>query len=134
MILNTYLNKEEVQEKFKSSGEISVGEVDQKASLSQATVTGILERIEKQGLITRKKCQHDRRRVLVHITEKGKMILKQAPPLLQEASVEKFKHLPEWEQFMIQSALLRLVSIMDVKIIKVEPFLTKENIEINTKC
>ena len=103
--------------------EITAGEIAKAASLSQATVTGILERMEKRKLLTRQRSESDRRRIMVRITQEGKEILKNAPPIMQEAFVERFNNLKEWEQTMILSALQRLVVIMEAKAIEVAPFL-----------
>lgn len=105
------------------SGEISVGEVAKAISLSQGTVTGILERLEKRELVTRRRSDFDRRRVLVQATEAGKALMQTAPPLMQEAFVERFGALQDWEQSMVLSSLQRLVSIMDAKTIQAAPIL-----------
>jgi hypothetical protein len=42
---------------------------------------------------------------------------------MQEAFVERFSSLQDWEQTMILSALQRLVSIMDARAIDAAPFL-----------
>lgn len=100
------------------SGKITVGDIAQAVSLSQATVTGILERMENRGLLARERSNQDKRCIMVSITATGKEILRNAPPLMQEAFVEKFSCLQEWEQTMILSALQRLVAIMDAKSIQ----------------
>ena len=105
-------------------GELTAGEIAKAVSLSQATVTGILERMEKRGLLARQRSDRDKRRILVRITEAGRQILQEAPPLMQEAFVEKFSDLQTWEQTMILSALQRLVSIMDATTIQAAPFLS----------
>ena len=105
-------------------GELTAGEIAKAVSLSQATVTGILERMEKRGLLARQRSDRDKRRILVRITEAGRQILQEAPPLMQEAFVEKFSDLQAWEQTMILSALQRLVSIMDATTIQAAPFLS----------
>ena len=106
------------------SGEVTAGEIARAVSLSQATVTGILERLEKRGLLVRQRNERDRRRIMVSITEAGQKILATGPPLMQEAFVDKFSSLQEWEQTMILSALQRLVTIMDAKAIDAAPFLS----------
>jgi len=111
------------------SGEVSVGKVARAISLSQGTVTDIVERMEKRGLLIRRRSDYDRRRVLVHATESGKQLLEKAPPLMQESFVEQFNGLRDWEQAMILSSLQRLVSIMDAKDIKAAPILTTGLIE-----
>jgi DNA-binding MarR family transcriptional regulator len=105
------------------SVEISVGEVAKAISLSQGTVTGIVERLEKRELVNRRRSDSDRRRVLVQATETGKALMQTAPPLMQEAFVERFGALQDWEQAMILSALQRLVTIMDAKTIQAAPIL-----------
>lgn len=75
--------------------EISVGEVAKNVSLSQGTVTGILERMEKRELIVRQRSIQDKRRVMVQITESGKQLLATAPPVMQESFLEKFNQLQQ---------------------------------------
>ena len=103
--------------------ELTAGEIAKAVSLSQATVTGILERMEKRKLLNRQRSESDKRRIMVRITQEGEEILINAPPIMQEAFVERFDNLQEWEQTMILSALQRLVTIMEAKAIEVAPFL-----------
>jgi DNA-binding MarR family transcriptional regulator len=110
-------------------GEVNVGEIAQAVSLRQATVTGILERMEKRELILRRRSEHDKRRVMVSITASGKALLKEAPPLMQETFVERFYGLQEWEQNMILVSLQRLVSIMDAQTIRAAPFLASGTLD-----
>ena len=100
--------------------EISVGEVARNVSLSQGTVTGILERMEKRGLVVRQRGHQDKRRVLVRITGPGKKLLKNAPPVMEENFLKKFNQLQNWEKTMILSALQRLVVMMDARGLNVE--------------
>ena len=104
-------------------GEVTAGEIARAVSLSQATVTGILERMEKRGLLARQRSDSDKRRIMVRITPSGNHVLQAAPPLMQEAFIERFASLQDWEQTMILSALQRLVSIMDARAIQADPFL-----------
>lgn len=110
-------------------GEVSVGELSKAISLSQATVTGILERLAKRGLITRRRSDIDRRRVLVQATQECEALIKNAPPLMQEAFIKRFENLQDWEQMMILCSLQRLVSMMDAKSLAAAPFLTTEPID-----
>ena len=111
-----------ILQEISSLGEVTAGEIARAVSLSQATVTGVLDRMENRGLLARQRCDHDKRRIMVRITESGKQVLKDAPPLMQEAFVERFSSLQEWEQSMILSSIQRLVSIMDAKAIQAAPF------------
>ncbi|SDP77693.1 MarR family winged helix-turn-helix transcriptional regulator [Desulforhopalus singaporensis] len=104
-------------------GEISTGELAKAISLSQATVTGIIERLDKKGLITRNRSDRDRRKVMIGVTDKCLQILEKAPPPLQQSFVNAFHELQEWEQSMILSSLQRLVVMMDAKQLDAAPLL-----------
>jgi DNA-binding MarR family transcriptional regulator len=104
--------------------QITASDISKAISLSQATVTGVLDRLEKRGYIVRKRSNQDRRRTLVEITESGNHILETAPPLMQESFIKQFVELQSWEQHMILGSLHRLVSMMDAKQIVAAPLLT----------
>lgn len=105
-------------------GDMSTGELARSISLSQATVTGILERLEKKQLIIRERCDRDRRKIIISVTHKCIELLSQAPPPLQKSFVSSFHELENWEQLMILSSLQRLVALMDAKKIDAAPILT----------
>lgn len=111
------------------SEEITASDISKAISLSQATVTGVLDRLEKRGYIVRKRSDRDRRRTLVGITQLGNHILASAPPLMQESFTEQFGELQIWEQHMILSSLHRLVVMMDAKQLKAAPLLTTSAID-----
>lgn len=108
----------------KNAGNPTVGDLAKAISLSQATVTGVLERLESRGYIVRTKSASDRRKVLVSVTGAGMALLNGAPPLMQESFVEQFNALKDWEQTMILSSLQRLVSMMDARAISASAVLT----------
>jgi len=118
-----------ILQEISNLGEVTAGEIARAVSLSQATVTGILERMEKRGLLARQRSASDKRRIMVRITESGKTVLKEAPPLMQEAFIERFASLQDWEQNMILSALQRLVFIMDARTIQAGPFLATSTLD-----
>ena len=106
------------------SGEMSSGEIAASVSLSQATLTGITDRLEKRGLVTKTKSAVDRRRVVIRPTDACRRMLEKAPPPIQESFLERFDKLKDWEQSMILSSLQRLVQMFDAKHIDAEPVLT----------
>ncbi len=93
-------------------GPLTVSRLAGATSLSQGTVTNILMRLEKGGLVTRTRSQKDKRQVYIETTEKCGDLLASAPSPLHETFVERFGELEEWEQEMILSALKRLAAIM----------------------
>jgi DNA-binding MarR family transcriptional regulator len=121
-----------ILQEIAGAGEITASELAKAISLSQATVTGILERLEKRNLIARRRSTSDRRRVKVSATPNGRQLLEAAPPLMQESFLEQFDRLQNWEQHMILSTLQRLVAMMDAKQIKAAPILMSEPLEALT--
>lgn len=105
---------------------LSVTELARSISLSQATVTDVLNRLEKRGLIERTRDASDRRRVMIRITDECRAILSQAPSLLQEQFVERYSSLADWEQLMILSAIKRVVELMSASKIDAAPFLSTD--------
>lgn len=106
-----------VLREINAHGQVTAGEIAHAVSLSQATITGIFERLEKRGLITRQRSCDDRRRILVKPTREATKRLAGAPPLMQESFVDAFDKLQDWEKSMILSSLQRLVSLMDAQCI-----------------
>jgi len=103
--------------------ELTVGEIAKSISLGQATVTSILTRLEKKGLITRERSIVDKRKVYIKITQQTERLLKIAPPPLQETFIKQFNELKNWEQSMILCSLQRLVNMMEAKEIDAAPYL-----------
>jgi len=102
---------------------IAVGGLAKEIHLSQGTVTGILDRLEKRGLVVRTRGNQDRRSVLVELTEAGDKLVLEAPSLLQERFHQELSRLHEWEQTMILATLQRIASMMDAKEIEALPVL-----------
>ena len=113
-----------VLRELSAHGGVSVGELTRAIHLSQATVTGILDRLVKRGLVRRHRSDEDRRRVQVWVTDEAKQLLTDSPPLLQEEFTAQFGMLEDWEQTQILSAIQRVVSMMEAKHIEARPILT----------
>ncbi len=101
-----------------------VNEIASAVNLSQATVTGILDRLEKKQMIARVRSTVDRRKVLVSPTATAEAALANAPPLLQEHFTSSFANLPDWQQSQILSSLQRIVSLMEAGDVEAGPILT----------
>jgi DNA-binding MarR family transcriptional regulator len=102
----------------------TVGDLAHAVNLSQATVTGILDRLEKKGMIERRRSTEDRRKVIVTPTDAAGKALAGAPPLLQEHFTRNFALLPDWEQSQVLSSLQRIVALMEAADVEAGPILT----------
>ena len=101
----------------------TVGAVAIDVSLSQATVTTILNRLQARGLVRRTRGKTDRRRVRLHLTPKGSRLLDRAPAPLQEEFIEQFSALPDWEQHTIIASLARVADMMGAGALDAAPLL-----------
>lgn len=81
---------------------ITTGDLARNTSLTCATATGIVDRLEQRGLVKRERNGKDRRQVRLSLTEEGRLISERRPPLLQETFVEALKRLdtPVREQML----------------------------------
>ncbi|WP_036228431.1 MarR family winged helix-turn-helix transcriptional regulator [Marinobacterium jannaschii] len=103
---------------------LTAGELARKVSLSQATITDILKRLEQRGLVSRQRSDSDRRKVFVFSTQKAVEIVASAPPLLQDTFVDRLTQLRDWEQTLLLSSLQRVAELMDAETIDAAPLLT----------
>ena len=108
---------------IRARNDITIGELANVVSLSQATVTTILDRLEKRELVYRERSTKDKRKVHAHLTDTGVSILKDAPTPLQEHFTLQFNNLQQWEQMMIIAALQRIAHMMDAQQIDAAPVL-----------
>lgn len=108
---------------IRDSGQVTIGTIADKVSLSQATVTTILDRLELRKLVYRVRSTLDKRKVHAHLTEAGSEILARAPNPLQEDFIKKYQALAEWEQTMILASLQRVANMMDADHIDASPVL-----------
>ncbi len=103
---------------------LTTGELADRVSLSQATVTDILKRLEQRGLIERRRDTRDRRRVLVSVTQDGQQLVATAPPLLQERFLRRFEQLKDWERNLLIASIQRTAELMDAEELDVAPMLS----------
>ncbi|PUB86321.1 MAG: MarR family transcriptional regulator [gamma proteobacterium symbiont of Ctena orbiculata] len=116
------------------NGSLPAGELATQVSLSQGTVTDILNRLEKRGLIRRNRDTEDRRRVLVEATDAALTLLEQSPPLLQESFAERFSNLQDWEQTQLLASLQRIAAMMDAEDIDAAPVLSSGSVRATTQA
>jgi len=91
--------------------------------LTQATVTSLVDKLERAGLVTRRRDTEDRRRIWVELTDAGRRVLEESPDLLHDRFRERFVALADWEQAMIVAALERVSAMLDAESIDASPVL-----------
>lgn len=95
----------------------------QSISLTQATVSSLVDKLANRKLVTRRRDTEDRRRVWIEPTEAGRSLVAAAPDLLQARFQARFEALEDWEQAMIIAALERVSGLLDAGRLEAAPVL-----------
>ena len=98
-------------------------QISQRMGVSQATVTSLVDKLVRQGMVERQRSEKDRRQTNIVVTEKGAAAIVRAPDALQQRYVRKFEALEDWEQAMLVAALERVASMLDAEDIDASPVL-----------
>ncbi|MBN68205.1 MAG: MarR family transcriptional regulator [Gimesia sp.] len=111
---------------------ITVGALAKSIHLSQATLTGILSRLESRHLVSRSRRGADKRTVVVELTDEGQAMLKNAPSLLQDRFRRELLTLQQWEQTQMLATLQRIATMMDAEDIDASPVLSAGDVSSHT--
>lgn len=112
-----------VLKEIEKNSDRPISEIARTVSLSQATVTSILDRLEQQGFAMRHRSTKDKRKVNIELTLKAREILASRPSMLQETFSYEFDKLKDWEKNMLLASLQRLADMMDANEINSPPVL-----------
>lgn len=96
-------------------GSMAPGTLAKRISLSPATITGIVDRLEKRNIVTRERSTEDKRKVEIALTPEGRKLVKQMPPPLHESFSRRLEELSEEEQAEIDRVLARIVEMMEAQ-------------------
>lgn len=94
-------------------GDMTIGELSQKMHLACSTVTDLLDRMEKSGLIERIRSSQDRRVVKVHILRKGEEIILDVLKARREYLGTVLDHMSAEEVDQVDKALHLIADHMD---------------------
>ncbi len=70
---------------LESLGDMSLSDLSERIHAQNSTVTGIIDRMGREGLVTRARSTRDRRVVHIRLTDKGKRLARDVP--LQPAEI-----------------------------------------------
>lgn len=114
---------------IRAKGDMTVSELANHMSLSQATVTTIIDRLENKGYVFRERSTEDKRKVFTYLTDASLEVLKTSPAPLQDQFTKQFNDLQDWEKTMIISSLQRVAQMMDAQHIDASPVLDVGSID-----
>ena len=102
---------------------LKIGEVSKQTQLKHATITSLVDKLVARNLVTRRRCEEDRRRVWVRLLPAGQSAITSAPDLLQDTFQIRFEGLPDWHQAMRVSSLERVAALLDAEEMEAAPIL-----------
>ncbi|MCF6765830.1 MarR family transcriptional regulator [Thiotrichales bacterium 19S3-7] len=97
-----------------SEEKLTASDIAKLITLSPATITPIIDRLEKRNLLERIRLDKDKRKVFIIPTNSGRDLFNQSPTLMHEQFISKFDNLKKWEQLMILSSLERVATLIDL--------------------
>lgn len=112
-----------VLQSVRRHGRVKPSTIAKDILLSQATVTSIVDRLEKYELVTRERSATDRRVVEIVLTENGQQKLVESPELLQAGFLREYRKLDEWERTQLTASVQRVAAMMDADELDAAPIL-----------
>ena len=88
----------------------TVNELVKMVLVSQPTLSKTLDRLERDKLIIRKRDEQHRRKVYIHIAEKGVEVIEKLIPLANKYEQERFKHMKPEDKQKLKQLLQELIS------------------------
>jgi DNA-binding MarR family transcriptional regulator len=105
---------------------VMVSEIARRMYLHPATVVGILDRLEKQGLVARIRSTEDRRVVRVELTNRGRGLVSKSPEVAQGLLVAGLEKLSISKLKSISNALNQMADILGAQNIPPQLILSPE--------
>ncbi len=90
-------------------GPIETREIAKSQAVSKATITSLVNTLEKQSLVKRRSVKQDKRLVTVELTEKGKRLIEWVFPKFNQGEVEVASSLTEKEQETLAHLLRKVI-------------------------
>jgi DNA-binding MarR family transcriptional regulator len=107
----------------KENGPITSRDVAGRVHLDPSTLVGVLDRLEKKGLIRRQRSQDDRRQVYLTATEAGRKLAAKTPYPMQHSLGEKLKRISARERERTAESLERLADLIGADKLDAGPIL-----------
>ena len=95
-------------------------------NLHSSTVTGIITRLEKHGLLARLPKSGDKRVTHITLTSAGDELLEKTPDLLQQRLASKLERLSPGKVEQISATLDQLIEMLELEESEEIPFLSAE--------
>ncbi|MEN2465410.1 MarR family transcriptional regulator [Ornithinibacillus sp. FSL M8-0202] len=95
----------EILEALYHKGRLTVKEVSDAVLINTGSITYVIDKLEKKGLLERSHCKDDRRVVYIHITDEGKKLMDEVFPQHQQVIESLFEGISDEDKETLISVL-----------------------------
>jgi len=103
------------------NGPISSADLSRELYVTPSNITGIIDRLERKGLVQRIRKEDDRRVTLIQLTDEGRKLSRELPDPIEIRLVAGLSELPEKEVRKLDDSLDKIIDILDAKELEDSP-------------
>jgi DNA-binding MarR family transcriptional regulator len=96
-------------------GALSSADLSRQMYVTPSNITGIIDRLEKKGLVERIRQQSDRRVVLITLTQSGKKLGKTIPDPIEKKIINQLDDLEPEHLQILAVAMNQILNLIEVK-------------------
>lgn len=103
------------------NGPLSSADLSRKLFVTPSNITGVIDRLEKKGLVERMRKEGDRRVSLITLTETGAELSKSLPDPIEKRFISQLADLEPEHVQILGVAMNQILNLMDTKGIEEAP-------------
>ncbi len=113
------------------NGPKSSADLSRKLYVTPSNITGIIDRLEKKGLVDRIKKEGDRRVSLINLTETGAALGRSMPDPIEKRLISELADLDPEEVRLLDMAINQILDMLDTQDIEETPLGLDKEITLN---
>lgn len=111
-----------------NNGSMSSAELSRLMYVTPSNMTGIIDRLEKKGLVERVRKEKDRRIALIVLTENGKEMSSNVPDPIEKKLIKQLTDLENEHVQILAMAMNQILNLIDTKDIEETPLVLSPTI------
>ena len=104
-----------------NNGPLSSAELSRRLYVTPSNVTGIIDRLEKKGLVERIRKEGDRRVALINLTENGHQLSKAIPDPIEKKFISELADLEPQHVQILGMAMQQIMDLIDTEDVEETP-------------
>ena len=101
-------------------GSLPPSQIAKHMMVQSSNVTGVVDRLERKGFVTRTRNSPDRRVITIQLTKAGKKLAENAPPPIQQKIIDGLKQTKKAKKEQIVRSLGMLTDMLDIQDLEVK--------------